>query len=399
MITDPTGSCADTAAVDTAAVDAAPVVATAPPQPTGAACGNCGTPLYGEHCYHCGQPVKGLVRHFTSVLGDIADTMFEIDTRLTRTVAPLLLRPGYLSCEYFAGRRVRYVSPVRLFFFIAVLTFFVAQWSVDASGSQAFKVTNDDIKSATTVAAVEQHRDAAIKALHAATAKIPGVAGNAMAEGEAQVRKEADKRIAALNAAKAAGKPPPVDEDDQIHFGDDDKPWDPVANPIRFKSMPAWVNTWLNSLAVRAKGNAVRIRQNPNLLFDAWLGALPSTLFLLMPLFAVLLKGAYLFKRRLYMEHFIVALHSHAFLCLALLLCLLCNGLAVVGPHWMSAPLDITRIVLIVWMPLYLLLMQKRVYQQGWIMTLLKYGMIGIAYTVLLALGAAITFAVKFVWL
>ena len=77
------------------------------PQPTGERCGNCGAVLFGEHCYRCGQPDHGLVRHFSSVLGDFADTVLQIDTRLTRTLAPLLLRPGFLSSEYFAGRRVR----------------------------------------------------------------------------------------------------------------------------------------------------------------------------------------------------------------------------------------------------------------------------------------------------
>src|SRR3546814_4700084 len=53
---------------------------------------------------------------------------------------------------------------------------------------------------------------------------------------------------------------------------------------------------------------------------NAYLGAMPATLFVLLPVFALMLKVAYVFKRRLYMEHLLVALHSHAFLCLALLL-------------------------------------------------------------------------------
>ncbi|MDB6163402.1 MAG: hypothetical protein JWL98_834, partial [Xanthomonadaceae bacterium] len=91
------------------------------------ACQNCGTPLLGPHCYRCGQPVSGLVRHFTSIMGDALDSILNIDARVFRTLWPLLARPGYLSCEYFAGRRVRYVSPVRLFVFLSIVTFFVAR--------------------------------------------------------------------------------------------------------------------------------------------------------------------------------------------------------------------------------------------------------------------------------
>ncbi len=376
-------------------------ISAAVPIATGALCSNCNTPLLGEHCYHCGQPIKGLVRRFSSVLGDIADTLFEIDTRLTRTVAPLLLRPGFLSCEYFAGRRVRYVSPVRLFFFVSVLAFFVAQWSFDASDTKVLQVNNDGINGATTVAAVEQQRDAALHTLQLRMAKanrVPGLTSG-LTEAEASVRKQAERRIAELNAAKALGKPPP-DHVQQLTFGDDNKPWDPVANPIHFNALPAFANRGLNLAAARAQGNVARIQHDPKLLVDALMSAAPSTLFLLLPLFAVLLKLAYLFKRRLYMEHFIVALHSHAFLCFALLLILICNGLAgVTSASWMHAPLRWLQTILIVWMPVYLLLMQKRVYGQGWIMTLLKFGVLGIVYVVMVSFGAAATMMVKLIWL
>ncbi len=372
----------------------------ATPKPTGAICSNCGTPLLGEHCYHCGQPVKGLVRRFSSVLGDVADTLFEIDTRLTRTVAPLLLRPGFLSLEYFAGRRVRYVSPVRLFFFVSVVAFFVAQWSFDQSNTQAVQFDDNGINKAMTVAAVEQERDAALHAIDASTAAIavaPDVARD-IAKAGAKIRAQADARIAELNAAQKQGKPPPKHLD-KLTFGGD-TPWDPVKNPFRFSALPAFANGWLNQMAGRAQDNLARVQHDQRLLWDAWLSAVPSTLFLLLPLFAVLLKIAYAFKRRLYMEHFIVALHSHAFLCFALLLVLVLNGLAgVTTSPWMHAPLEWAKVALIVWMPLYLLLMQKRVYQQGWIMTMIKYGVLAMIYLVLLSFGAAISLLVKLVWL
>ena len=55
--------------------------------------------------------------------------------------------------------------------------------------------------------------------------------------------------------------------------------------------------------------------------------------------------------------------------------------------------------LLIAWMPLYLLLMQKRVYAQGWPMTLLKYFVLGTIYMTLL--GFAITGAAlaSLVWM
>ncbi len=107
--------------------------------PTDAHCRNCGSPLYGEHCYACGQPTKGLVRHFSSILGDVADTIFNIDGRLLRTLPALLLKPGFLTREYIEGHRVRYVSPVRLFVFLCIGTFFAAKLA-----TPSFEIGRDD---------------------------------------------------------------------------------------------------------------------------------------------------------------------------------------------------------------------------------------------------------------
>ncbi|MBS0194028.1 MAG: DUF3667 domain-containing protein [Proteobacteria bacterium] len=396
---------AQTSDAHAASVSAAVAPATSEPlpAPTGEYCGNCGAALFGEHCYRCGQPDHGLVRHFSSILGDLADTVLQIDTRLTRTLTPLLLRPGYLSAEYFAGRRVRYVSPVRLFFFFSVLAFLVAQWSVGQIGGRDLVQMDDNpIANATTIAQVERQREltlAGLRKVRQAADKAPALPlTQDVAKDEARLRRQADQRIAEIKAAQAAGTPPP-EHADPLTFGDG-QPWDPVANPIKIHALPAFANRWLNQLAGQTRGNLQRIRKDPTLLVDAWLSAVPSTLFVMLPLFALLLKIAYLFKRRLYMEHFIVALHSHAFLCLALLLALLLNDMAAAAPRgWLADGAGIAQTAILLWMPVYLWLMQRRVYGQGWLMTSIKYATIGFLYLIVLTFGAAIAFMVKLVWL
>jgi hypothetical protein len=374
-------------------------------------CQNCGEPLLGEHCYSCGQPTKGLVRHFSSIVGDFMDSVFEFDSRILRTLGPLLLRPGYLTLEYFAGRRVRYVSPVRLFVFLSLFAFFAAKLSVnidvDKDGTPPVIVDTTDgdgdgIRRATTVAGVEAARDEAIAALRKVRAETAGVPVPGMAEGMAAAEKgvaaEAARRIAVIEKAAKEGKPvPAADNDADISFNG--AAWDPETNPVKIGALPDAANARLNDMAGDAKENLARIQKDPNLLKDAFLSNVPTTLFLLLPLFAMLLKLAYVFKRRIYMEHLIVALHSHAFLCAGLLLVVVLDTLAVwtAAMPWLSAPLGWAEIALIAWMPIYLLLMQKRVYGQGWTMTLLKYGVLGTCYFVLVSLGATLSLLVSLV--
>lgn len=116
----------------------------------------------------------------------------------------------------------------------------------------------------------------------------------------------------------------------------------------------------------------------------------PTVLFVLLPVFALLLKIFYIFKRRLYMEHLIVAMHSQAFLMLSMLvllaLALLRGWLA---PHagWLGIPFWLLQAAAWIWIFVYLFLMQKRVYRQGWIMTTVKYWGIGFCYTILIGFG------------
>ena len=380
-------------------------------------CENCGLQLLGEYCYACGQPVKGLVRHFSSIVGDFADSVLNLDTRLPRTIWPLFAKPGYLTNEYFAGRRVRYVSPVRLFVFLSILTFFVAQFTIswsDGEGGNTVKVGDgrDSIDRAKTVEEVEKARDQTLAQLAEArkeAADAPG-ADIGISMGERAVRRKADERIAALRSKakdgkeaspSAAGKPESAKDEDDFEISFNGDPWDAKTNPIAIGWLPKFANDWLNAQAGRAKGNIKRLQEDPDAFKDALLSAVPSTLFVLLPLFALMLKVLYAFKRRLYMEHLIVALHSHAFLCLALLLMFLAmavRGAAAEGGFlyglmgWIEAGLWL-------WMPIYLLVMQKRVYGQGWIMTILKYCFLGFCYFLLLTTGAMFTMLFSLVWM
>ncbi|WP_165967333.1 DUF3667 domain-containing protein [Luteimonas aestuarii] len=382
-------------------------------------CPNCGTPLLGDHCYACGQPTKGLVRHFSSIVGDFFDSVFDYDARTPRTLWPLLFKPGTLTLEYFAGHRVRYVSPVRLFFFLAIVTFFVGRLVIsfgDGQGVANFG-GNSAIEVARSAEEVEKARDEALAGIDASLAEVDAklaqvadgdtsalvdqrIARNTLRATRNAIDRQAEERLAAFRQSDETGGPPPIPRPNRLTFGPED--WDPVTNPLVIGWLPQFANDWINRQVGRAEKNVQRLQDDPDLFKDALLGAVPPTLFVLLPLFALMLKLAYVFKRRLYMEHLIVALHSHAFLCLAILLMFVSMALR----QWLAPNAGIGRTVfgiievaLWIWMPLYLLLMQKRVYGQGWPMTLLKYSVIGFCYFLLLAFGSVFTVLASLVWM
>jgi len=455
-------------------------------------CANCGAELLGPHCYSCGQPVKGMVRHLGSILHDVLDTVFNIDSRIFRTILPLFLKPGYLSNEYFAGRRVRYVTPFRLYFFLSVAAFLLIQIGLDASLDMARDMVRlsgamTEIASAPTASEVVRLRDAELAKLAQQRSEkdVDADKLKQLDSEERQLRKQVDKRLAKLEAraneaaapkaeaAKAdattpeaatqpdaATKPdaaakspaiskpdaaiPPAasakapavaapelppeaveairksgqnpdevraavrdaiaaahskhDDSEEMNFEINGVPWDPKTHPIHVGWLPEFVNVKLNAAMGRMKENVARIKQDPKPFILDTFGVLPQVLFVLMPLFALLLKVFFIFKRRLYMEHLIVALHSHSFIFLSMIfitLGLLARGWAHTNATWLEWPLGWALFALWWWLPIYLFLMQKRVYRQGWFFTTVKYCAIGFCYTIMVSLGVAVAAVVS----
>jgi len=377
---------------------------------SGEECPNCGAATWGEFCFACGQPKKGLIRRFGSILGDFLDTVFSIDNRLLRTLGPLYFWPGHLTLEYFAGRRVRYVTPFRLFFFLCVLSFLALRVSTadtelvmaeERGLARIASAQGDAEVDAALAAALRGQRDGDAVADDTSAAASPQAEVN-VSIGESstdadELRRAAELRkawLAEAAKARADGRAPPSDPSPsvgEIRFGD--VPWDPESNPVRIGWLPDFANAEINARLGRAQDAMRHARENPRPLIDAFFGAIPPATFLMVPLFALFLKLVYLFKRRLYMEHMLVALHSHAFIFLSLLLLTLVATAGEVwgeGRAWLSGALAGVEAAMAVWVPIYLLLMQKRIYRQGWLVTLLKFGVVASAYMVLFSLGIAL---------
>lgn len=88
-------------------------------------CLNCGAELGGSFCATCGQraiPANPTVRE---IAGDAWEELSGFDGRVAATFRALM-HPGRLTRDYVEGRRIRYLSPVRLYLIVSVIYFVVS---------------------------------------------------------------------------------------------------------------------------------------------------------------------------------------------------------------------------------------------------------------------------------
>ena len=86
-------------------------------------CDNCGAELSGHYCSRCGQRAETEAHTVGHFMREAIEAFTHFDSRFWGTLRPLLRRPGFLTREYFAGRRARYLPPLRLYLIMSVLFF------------------------------------------------------------------------------------------------------------------------------------------------------------------------------------------------------------------------------------------------------------------------------------
>jgi len=97
---------------------------TAPPH-----CKNCDAVLLGRYCANCSQAADVHVPSTMELVHDLLEGLTHSDSRLWRTLTLLWFRPGKLTQEFVAGRRVAYLPPFRLYLILSIVFFLIASFT------------------------------------------------------------------------------------------------------------------------------------------------------------------------------------------------------------------------------------------------------------------------------
>ncbi len=385
-------------------------------------CENCGAPLAGPFCAQCGQHAVDYRRSLWRVLLDAADSFLSWDAKILGTLGVLLTRPWKLTNDFNAGRRVRYVHPLRLYLLASIVFFLLAKLihfnPADAVQFDMKDRAQVDAALAKLAAPGIGLSDDERAKLEDARARLAAASGTTSDDDRKRMQdalstlirasmKEKLKRSdrAKVNAALERFAQIPTPSDDS-KTKETPAPAEnlPSPSPSTIPATPTETASPQNA----SGGEIERQRKNQ---FETWMetrikekigsGGTKSQLFLAtlrdniptmmlccIPLFAFVLKVLYLRQRRFYVEHLIYALHIHTFAYLAVVVITL---LAMAAARWLPESFGAVIGVLATAAFVQVLLSIRAVYRQGWFFSMLKFFLGGTAYLVILVLGVGAT--------
>lgn len=296
-----------------------------------ARCAACGTPLMGRYCYKCGQDTLAKPRPLRELAMEAFSETNLVDTRTARTMAALALSPGRLLEAYRAGAGGLYATPIKIFVVMTALFLFVLNFSDVVIYQYVRQVIPGE-----TVRA-EARPDYSV-VVHGTTEHDRWM--------QRRIEPSIDPRIPAAIKAAAERTTSPTDRATLVYELQADREQDLVAQRLA---------DWL-----------------------------PNALWLLMPLYALLLTPLF-GRRRLFLEHVVFAMWAHALAFGLLILLALINKFGAGLPAW---PLVIPYMA-------YFTVAARRYYGATWVQAGWK-GLVHTGlYVLVVLLPAAIVVAVS----
>ena len=341
-------------------------------------CENCGAELQGHWCAQCGQAAVEYRRSFRYVVADLLNEFLNWDSKFFTTIALLILKPWRLTNEFLAGKRVRYVNPLRLYLLASILFFFAVNYGAKGINFDASKLGPKDradleaeLKKENLPPAAREKLEALLRDSSpspapspATNAPSPTTAPTASSDVASQPTESANEQ------KKEYGK---VGERPFVAF-DDAKSTTPFER-------------WIEG---RAKEKMGEHGTKMGLFISTLFSNLPYMMLCCIPLFACVLKMLYIRRRIFYIDHLIYALHIHTFFYTAIMLIVLATiGLTRFAPGALAGWL-----ITLLWIAFVtqIFLSIRYVYRQGWFLSIFKFLFGGFVYLMVLVIALAITF-------
>jgi hypothetical protein len=340
-------------------------------------CENCGAQLTGWYCAQCGQAAIDYRRSFRHVIADVLDSFLNWDSKFFHTIGLLIAKPWRLTNEFLAGKRVRYLNPLRLYLLASILFFFAVNYGARGLHVDPSKLGPKDraeIEADLKKEDLPPEARAKLERLLREPSPPPAPAVPPASGAPSLPRASSPAVEASAPAAPPKETFGPVTDRPFVIFDAGTKPSTPFEQ-------------WLEA---RAKDKMGEHGTKMGLFISTLFSNLPYMMLCCIPLFAFVLKVLYIRRHIFYIDHLIYALHIHTFAYTGIMLIVL----ATIGLNRAVPGAIAGCAIVLLWIAfvVQIFLSIRRVYRQGWFISTFKFFVGGFIYMIVLFLALAATF-------
>jgi Protein of unknown function (DUF3667) len=320
----------------------------------GTDCLNCGKTIDGKYCNRCGQRATDVKQTMWGLLTEYLEHGLSLDSNFARTILSLLSRPGQLTVDYNEGRRARYFSPVRLYLLMSLLFF----WSLSLSGALGIDFNLDD---ETRQPATEESVGERIE--------------KALARSGLEVDVDtSDSGIIEIST------------DDDLSLSSES-----VTDSTAVAGSDSTDSSFWSRFGRKLEDGGEKVADNPQMFKSKIFSTMSKTMFMLVPIFALLVRLLNVRRRVNYLPYMVFALHIHA---VYFMIAAIFNILT----HVLPAMEDLLQALLIFVFPVYIIAAMRRAFGGSWTRSWAKVALLMPAYGFCLAMGIAAAAVVQLVW-
>jgi hypothetical protein len=370
-------------------------------------CENCGTQLQGHWCAKCGQPAIDYRRSFRHVITDLLNEFLNWDSKFFATIGLLLVRPWKLTNQFLAGHRVRYVHPLRLYLLASILFFFAATFGIKSTHFQPLDLSpgtlaeiRGELERENVAPEIRQKIEQAFGGEPVSPEKraafeeqlkneaLPKVARDAIQQRLEHGDPSRNVRAKLENALRDLTPDVRTKVEESLKKAQDKAVIFEADKNEKPNDLPNWFEK-------RAREKFGEHGTNIQLFLVTLMSNLPYMMLACIPLFAWVLKLLYIRRRIFYIDHLVYALHIHTFVYMEIILIVL----ATIGLHRVIPGSIAGWIIALLWIAftVQILLSIRRVYRQGWFISIFKFLFGGFVYLIVLVAAVAATFFITLV--
>lgn len=355
-------------------------------------CHNCDSPLEESwnYCPVCGQANSDNNITFWVLIKEFLDNYLGIDSKMAHSFLPFLFRPGTLTNRFQEGKIKHFIHPVRLYLVMSLFYFFTISYLLSGINfqtleDQASKNMNANIKDFQTSDMLMNFSDSAKFSMmpDSLVNRYKDIASFDAFYDSLETDFGSlflDTNVVRLNPIFMPQNDDEMSRMERLHMMarsprvSDDEFLDTLGVDMTDVDIFGAENT------AHFKSQLRKIFRNDEGFKGFVLGNLPLMMFLLIPLFAAVLKLIYVRRKHLYIKHVVHALHVHSFAYLIYGITLLIIFKLIDDEGWRG----IIAGIAFIGVSTYVYASFLKVYKQGWFKSLIKFNIVGFIYSIFL---------------